>query len=67
MQNLGTINNDKDVATKEYVDNGLSAKAAGTSVPASASVNSSGVVTFANSGGTSLFTVQLPMYTGSVS
>ena len=43
------------------------AKAASTSVPASASVDSStGVMSFKNSGGTQLFTVTLPKYNGEV-
>lgn len=45
----------------------LSEKAATTSVPASASVGSTGLVTFKNSSGTDLFTVQLPLYNGGVS
>ena len=36
-------------------------------VPASASIDSSGLITFDNSGGTALFTLQLPIYNGGVS
>ena len=46
---------------------GLDGKAAATSVPASASVSAAGVLSFANSTGTQLFTAQLPLYTGGVS
>ena len=42
-------------------------KAESTSVPASASVDTStGVISFKNSGGTQLFTVTLPKYNGEV-
>lgn len=42
-----------------------SATADVTSVPASASIASTGLITFANSSSTSLFTLQLPLYDGS--
>ena len=45
----------------------LDGKANMTSVPASASVSAAGVLSFANSAGTQLFTVQLPLYAGGVS
>lgn len=45
----------------------LDDKAAATSVPASASVSAAGALSFANSAGTQLFTVQLPLYAGGVS
>ena len=35
--------------------------------PAQASINSTGLITYKNSGGTSLFTLQLPLYNGGVS
>lgn len=41
-------------------------KADADDVPASATVGSTGLITFSNSGGTALFTVQLPLYDGSV-
>lgn len=41
-------------------------RAAASSVPASATVGSTGLITFSNSGGTQLFTVQLPLYDGGV-
>lgn len=37
-----------------------------SSVPAAASVGSTGLMTFSNSSGSSLFTVQLPLYEGEV-
>ena len=37
------------------------------SIPASASIDSSGLIEFDNSGGTALFTLQLPIYNGGVS
>lgn len=45
----------------------ISGKANVTSVPASASVSSTGVLSFANNTGAQLFTVQLPLYAGGVS
>lgn len=57
MKNLATISDSKDLVTKEYVDN---------AAPASASVDSSGLITFKNSTNTSVFTLQLPVYSGAV-
>lgn len=37
-----------------------------SSVPAAANVGSTGLMTFSNSSGSSLFTVQLPLYAGGV-
>lgn len=39
-------------------------RAAATSVPAQASIDANGLVTFKNSAGTVLFTLQLPLYNG---
>lgn len=36
-------------------------------IPSQASINSSGLITYKNSSGTSLFTLQLPLYSGGVS
>lgn len=36
-------------------------------IPTQASINSSGLITYKNSSGTSLFTLQLPLYSGGVS
>lgn len=36
-----------------------------TSVPASSTVSSTGLITFKNNAGTALFTLQLPLYNGS--
>ena len=36
-------------------------------IPAQASINSTGLITYKNSGGSSLFTLQLPLYNGGVS
>ena len=41
-------------------------KADAASVPASADLNAAGLAAFRNSGGTQLFTLQLPLYTGGV-
>lgn len=45
----------------------LDGKAAATSVPASASVDANGQISFKNADNTQLFTVQLPLYAGGVS
>jgi hypothetical protein len=37
-----------------------------TQIPAQASISSSGLITYKNSSGTSLFTLQLPIYDGDV-
>lgn len=42
-------------------------RAAATTVPTQASIDSTGLITFKNSSGTSLFTLQLPLYSGGVS
>lgn len=42
-------------------------KANTASVPASASISNTGLITYKNSSGTALFTLQLPVYNGSVS
>ena len=47
----------RDAANKGYVD-GL--------VPASAAIDSAGLITFKNAAGTSLFTLQLPIYGGDI-
>ena len=44
----------------------LDGKGAAASIPAAASVSAAGVLSFANSAGTQLFTVQLPLYAGGV-
>lgn len=36
-------------------------------IPASATIDSSGLITYKNSSGTALFTLQLPLYDGGVS
>lgn len=43
------------------------AKSDTSNTPAQASINSTGLITYKNSGGTSLFTLQLPLYNGGVS
>lgn len=62
-RNLGTIAYDESVPTKDYVNG----RASVSSVPTQATISSTGLITFKNSEGTSLFTVQLPLYDGSVS
>ena len=38
-----------------------------STIPASASINDAGLITHANSAGTTLYTLQLPIYSGSTS
>lgn len=52
-------------AKEDHVHPTDTSRAATTSVPASASIASTGLITFANSSSTSLFTLQLPLYDGS--
>lgn len=52
-------------AREDHVHPTDTSRAAATSVPASASIASTGLITFANSSSTSLFTLQLPLYDGS--
>ena len=63
MKYLGSYSDNESVASKEKVDT----KANAAAVPASASIDSSGLITYKNSGGTALFTLQLPLYNGGVS
>lgn len=62
IHNVTTPTNATDVVNKQYVDNLIS-----TNTPAQASISSTGLITYKNSGGTSLFTLQLPLYNGGVS
>ena len=57
VKNVGTPTDNNDATNKTYVD--------GKDV-ASANINSSGVISFNNSSGVSLFTLQLPLYSGSI-
>ena len=54
-------------AKGDHVHPSDTTKANVTTVAASASINSSGLITFKNSSNTSLFTLQLPLYNGGVS
>ena len=62
IHNVVTPTNATDAVNKQYVDNLIS-----TNTPTQASINSTGLITYKNSGGTSLFTLQLPLYNGGVS
>lgn len=62
IHNVATPTNATDAVNKQYVDNLIS-----TNTPAQASINSTGLITYKNSGGSSLFTLQLPLYNGGVS
>lgn len=53
MDYLGTQTSDNSLMPKK-------------TIPASATIDSSGLITYKNSSGTALFTVQLPLYDGSV-
>lgn len=54
-------------AKEDHVHPTDTSRAAATTVAASATISSSGLITFKNSGGTSLFTLQLPLYNGGMS
>ena len=59
----------QQVIIREYVigEYGSDAgKADVTSVPAAASINNSGLISYKNSDNTTLFTLQLPIYNGTV-
>lgn len=58
IENVGTPTANTDATNKSYVD---------SHDIASASVDSAGIMTFSNGNGTTLFSVQLPLYDGSVS
>lgn len=58
IENVETPTANTDAANKSYVD---------SHDVASASVDSAGIMTFSNGSGTTLFSVQLPLYDGSVS
>lgn len=62
IQDVATPTNATDAVNKQYVDNLIS-----TNTPTQASINSTGLITYKNSGGSSLFTLQLPLYNGGVS
>jgi hypothetical protein len=51
----------------KVIKSALDGKGAVAAIPASGSVSAAGVLSFANSAGTQLFTVQLPLYAGGVS
>ena len=54
-------------AKEDHVHPTDTSRAATTTVATQASINSSGLITYENSSGTSLFTLQLPLYNGGVS
>ena len=56
----------KNPVQNKVIKAALDAKATATSVPVSGSVSNAGVLSFANSAGTQLFSVQLPLYAGGV-
>lgn len=58
IENVGTPTANTDATNKSYVD---------SHDVASATVDSAGIMTFSNGSGTTLFSVQLPLYDGSVS
>lgn len=57
VKNVGTPTDGNDATNKIYVD---------SRDVASANIDSSGVISFSNSSGVSLFTLQLPLYSGSI-
>lgn len=55
LRNISNPTGIKDAANKTYVDE---------LVPTNAAIDSSGLISFKNSSGTTLFTLQLPLYNG---
>ena len=58
ITNLATPTANADAANKQYVD---------TSSSSSATIDGTGLISYKNSAGTTLFTLQLPIYNGGVS
>lgn len=67
MDGTASAGSSTSFARGDHVHPTDTSRATATSVPASAAVGSNGLITFKNSSGTQLFTVQLPLYTGGVS
>lgn len=59
----GAVVLDRTLTTQ---DKAADAKAVGDAMPTSASINSSGLISFKNASNTSVFTLQLPIYNGGV-
>lgn len=59
--------NSTRVATTAFVADAITSRAAATTVATQASISNTGLITYKNSSGTSLFTLQLPIYNGGVS
>ena len=67
MDGTAAIGSSSKYAKEDHVHPTDTSRAAATTVVTQASINSSGLITYKNSSGTSLFTLQLPLYDGGVS
>lgn len=66
MDGTAAAGTSNDYSRADHVHPTDTSRAAVSSVPASASVDSNGLITFKNSSDTSVFTLQLPVYSGAV-
>ena len=67
VDGTAAVGSSSKYAKEDHVHPTDTSRAATTTVATQASINSSGLITYKNSSGTSLFTLQLPLYNGGVS
>ena len=67
VDGTAAVGSSSKYAKEDHVHPTDTSRAATTTVATQASINSTGLITYKNSGGTSLFTLQLPLYNGGVS
>lgn len=66
MDGTAAVGSSSKYAKEDHVHPSDTSRAAVSSVPASASIDANGLITFKNSSDASVFTLQLPVYSGSV-
>lgn len=66
VDGTAAVGSSSKYAKEDHVHPTDTSRAATTTVVTQASINSTGLITYKNSGGTSLFTLQLPLYNGGV-
>ena len=67
VDGIAAVGSSSKYAKEDHVHPTDTSRAATTTVATQASINSTGLITYKNSSGTSLFTLQLPLYNGGVS
>ena len=67
VDGTAAVGSSSKYAKEDHVHPTDTSRAATTTVATQASINSTGLITYKNSSGTSLFTLQLPIYNGGVS